>query len=153
MSDILKTPVAVGFGGGVVGQTFVLAGGAVRAFVQRLDAGAGAARLSVNGATSDLSVGETVVVSHAGGACRLGLAGVGAAGVRLVSDCDMAGGDGALGTAYAPGQTAMLGDGLLRVFVSGLSATGRGWRSTGLRQNLSASARVGASQSTGVAVR
>ncbi|MGX0901991.1 hypothetical protein ACSSV8_000548 [Roseovarius sp. MBR-79] len=102
-----------------VGQTFVLAGGAVRAFVQRLDAGAGAARLSVNGATSDLSVGETLVVSHAGGACRLGLAGVGADGVRLVSDCDNAGGGDALGTAYSPGEMAILGDGLLRVFVSG----------------------------------
>ncbi len=102
-----------------VGQTFVLAGGAVRAFVQRLDAGAGAARLSVNGATSDLSVGETVVVSHAGGACRLGLAGVGADGARLVSDCDKAGGGEALGTAYGAGETALLADGQLRVFVSG----------------------------------
>lgn len=103
-----------------VGETFVLAGGAVRAFVQRLDAEAGTALLSVNGSTAQLSPGEAVTVRHEAGACRLALGEVGADGVRVSSDCDMPAGDGALGTAYAPGEMASLGDGQLRVFVSGI---------------------------------
>jgi hypothetical protein len=101
-----------------VGETFVLAGGTVRAFVQRIDADSGAARLSINGESTDLSVGETAVVSHAGGACRVGLAGLGADGLRLVSDCD-GGGTAGCGSAHAAGETAILAEGALRVFVSG----------------------------------
>lgn len=103
-----------------VGETFVLAGGAVRAFVQRADAQAGRAQLSVNRVSSDLAVGETVVVSHAGGACRVGVAAVTEGGVRIGSDCNTPAEGAALGDAYAPGNLAMLADGQLRVFVSGI---------------------------------
>lgn len=100
-----------------VGETFVLAGGAVRAFVQRVDAEGGTALLSVNGGTAQLSPGEAITVRHEAGACRLALGEVGAEGVRISSDCDMPAGDG---TAYGPGEMASLGDGQLRVFVSGI---------------------------------
>jgi len=100
-----------------VGETFVLAGGAVRAFVQRADTEAGTALLSVNGGTAQLSPGEAITVRHEAGACRLALGEVGADGVRISSDCDMPAGEG---TAYGPGEMAMLGDGQLRVFVSGI---------------------------------
>ncbi|MEQ8902631.1 MAG: hypothetical protein RID11_16790 [Roseovarius sp.] len=100
-----------------VGETFVLADGAVRAFVQRVDAEAGTALLSVNGAAAQLSPGEAITVRHDAGACRLALSEVGADGVRISSDCDMPAGDGA---AYGPGEMASLGDGQLRVFVSGI---------------------------------
>ena len=100
-----------------VGETFVLAGGAVRAFVQRADAEAGTALLAVNGGTAQLSPGEAITVRHEAGACRLALSEVGADGVRISSDCDMPAGDGA---AYGPGEMASLGDGQLRVFVSGI---------------------------------
>jgi hypothetical protein len=100
-----------------VGETFVLAGGAVRAFVQRADAETGTALLSVNGGTAQLSPGEVITVRHEAGACRLALGEVGADGVRIGSDCDMPAGEG---TAYGPGEMASLGDGQLRVFVSGI---------------------------------
>ena len=100
-----------------VGETFVLAGGAVRAFVQRVDAEGGTALLSVNGGTAQLSPGEAITVRHEAGACRLALGEVGAEGVRISSDCDMPAGEG---TAYGPGEMASLGDGQLRVFVSGI---------------------------------
>src|SRR6056297_3801025 len=100
-----------------VGETFVLAGGAVRAFVQRADTEAGTALLSVNGAAAQLSPGEAITVRHEAGACRLALGEVGADGVRISSDCDIPAGDG---TAYGPGEMASLGDGQLRVFVSGI---------------------------------
>lgn len=103
-----------------IGETFVLAEGAVRAFVQRIDVQGGTALLSVNRDATQLAVGEAVVVPHGGGACRVGLAAVSGDGVRLGSDCDVPLDDGALGAAYVPGSLAMLGDGQLRVFVSGI---------------------------------
>jgi len=103
-----------------IGETFVLAEGAVRAFVRRIDADGGTALLSINGAATPLAVGEAVPVSHGSGASRLGLHSVSQDGVRIGSDCDVPTGDGALGTAYGPGELAMLGDGQLRVFVSGI---------------------------------
>jgi hypothetical protein len=103
-----------------VGETFVLAGGAVRAFVQRTDTEGGRALLAVNRVSSNLAVGETVVVSHAEGVCRVGVASVTADGVRIGSDCNTPADAAALGDAYAPGHLAMLADGQLRVFVSGI---------------------------------
>jgi hypothetical protein len=102
------------------GETFVLAGGSVRAFVQQANAQDGRARLSVNRVSSDLAVGEIVVVPHADGACRLGVAAVTEDGVSIGSDCDMPADDATLGDAYAPGTLALLADGQLRVFVSGI---------------------------------
>jgi hypothetical protein len=103
-----------------VGETFLLSDGAVRAFVRRFDVEGGTALLSVNRAATPLSVGESVVVPHGGGACRVGLAAVTGDGVRIGSDCDVPAGDEALGAGYAPGNLAMLADGQLRVFVSGI---------------------------------
>lgn len=103
-----------------IGETFVLADGAVRAFVQQADAQQGRARLSVNRVSSDLAVGETVVVPHSDGTCRLGVAAVTGDGVAIGSDCDVPADDGTLGEAYTPGNLAMLADGKLRVFVSGI---------------------------------
>lgn len=103
-----------------IGETFVLADGAVRAFVQQADAQEGRARLSINRVSSDLAVGEGVVVPHSDGACRLGVAAVTGDGVAIGSDCDVPADDGTLGEAYTAGNLAMLADGKLRVFVSGI---------------------------------
>lgn len=103
-----------------VGQTASLAEGAVRAFVQQFDAEAGTAVLSVNRESTRLSVGDSVVARHEGGACRVGLGGVSDAGVEITSDCDMAAGSEALGDGYGVGSVALLSDGALRVFVSGI---------------------------------
>lgn len=103
-----------------VGQTASLADGAVRAFVQQFDAEAGTAVLSVNRESSRLAVGESVVARHADGACRVGVGAVSDAGVEITSDCDAAPGSEALGDAYGMGSVAMLGDGAMRVFVSGI---------------------------------
>lgn len=103
-----------------VGQTASLAEGGVRAFVQQFDAEAGTAVLSVNRESSRLAVGESVVARHAGGACRVGLGGVSAAGVEITSDCDTEAGSEALGDGYGVGSVALLADGALRVFVSGI---------------------------------
>ena len=103
-----------------VGQTASLADGAVRAFVQQFDAEEGTAVLSVNRDSTRLAVGESVVAQHSGGACRVGLGGVSAAGVEITSDCDAAPGSEILGDAYGMGSVAMLGDGAMRVFVSGI---------------------------------
>ena len=103
-----------------VGQTASLAEGAVRAFVQQFDAEAGTAVLSVNRESTRLAVGDSVVARHEGGACRVGLGGVSDAGVEITSDCDMAAGSEALGDGYGVGSVALLSDGALRVFVSGI---------------------------------
>lgn len=103
-----------------VGETASLAGGAVRAFVQQFDAEAGTAVLSVNRESSRLAVGESVVARYADGACRVGLGGVSEAGVQITSDCDAPAGSAALGDAHDVGGMALLGEGALRVFVSGI---------------------------------
>lgn len=103
-----------------VGQTASLAGGNVRAFVQQFDAEAGTAVLSVNRESRRLAVGETVVARHADGACRVGLGAVTEAGVEITSDCDTEAGSEMLGDAYGVGSVALMADGALRVFVSGI---------------------------------
>lgn len=99
------------------GQTALFADGAVRAFVRRVTADG--AVLSINGASSEIGAGESVVVRHDGGTCRVGVAQVTAAGVALSSDCD---GNAAPadGVSAQPGQAVMLADGALRAFVSGV---------------------------------
>jgi hypothetical protein len=108
-----------------IGQTAVFADGAVRAFVSRV--GDGGAVLSINGDASEIAAGDAVLVRHDGGTCRVGVARVSYAGVEICSDCD-----GALasegGATAGPGQTVMLADAALRVFVSGVVGGTRGWR-------------------------
>ncbi|WP_187429625.1 hypothetical protein ROLI_024630 [Roseobacter fucihabitans] len=111
-----------------VGETAIFAQGAVRAFVSGLDRDGGAARLSVNGVSKAVSLGETVAVS--GSDCSIGITSLDSEGVIVGSDCGMA---QAAATAplppapedgYGPGTMAMLADGALRVFVSGLAGDG-----------------------------
>ncbi|MDK3073854.1 hypothetical protein QO034_12090 [Sedimentitalea sp. JM2-8] len=112
-------PVAMPAAGPTLGagQTALFADGAVRAFVRRVTAEG--AVLSINGASSEIGAGESVVVRHDGGTCRVGVAQVSGAGVALSSDCD-GGAAPEDGVSATPGQTVMLADGALRAFVSGV---------------------------------
>lgn len=109
-----------------VGETAVLADGALRVFVSRLDAEAGAARLSINGADTTLAVGEASTVSLESGDCVVSVVSLGADGVSLASDCGGAAAAADVPAApeegFRPGELAKLADGDLRVFVSGLAA-------------------------------
>ncbi|HDR29778.1 hypothetical protein [Rhodovulum sp.] len=68
-----KTAAAAAPGTGV-GETAILADGAVRVFLSRVDAASGTARMAVNGlATTTLAMGESVA---ADGACSVALGGV-----------------------------------------------------------------------------
>lgn len=100
-----------------VGQTGVFADGAVRAFVNRIDEDG--AILTINRETSTVGAGESIVVRHEGGTCRVGVGEITANGAEITSDCD-----GPLvpegGVTAVPGQTVALADGALRVFVSGI---------------------------------
>lgn len=112
-----------------VGETAIFADGAVRAFVSGFDTEANVATLSVNGERVGLGIGDTTPVSLEGGDCAVMVVGLTSAGVEIGSDC------GATGTAatevpaapeegYSPGSVALLADGALRVFVSGLAEDG-----------------------------
>lgn len=108
-----------------VGKTALFADGSVRAFVSRL--GDDTARVSVNGELVSLGVGQAVPVSLEGGDCVVVLQGMAEDGAVLTSNC---GAPGAAGTGETPengfrtGQTAVLADGALRVFVSSLADDG-----------------------------
>ncbi len=102
------------------GQTAIF--GDTRVFVSLADEAAGTARLAVNGALATLAVGE----SHDTGAdCSVTLDGVAEGAVSVSSDC---GGSGTAAAApsddgdpvdgASPGETVVLADGALRVFVS-----------------------------------
>ncbi|WP_417725479.1 hypothetical protein [Salipiger sp.] len=120
-----------------VGQTAVFAEGKVRAFVSRLDPQGGSVRLMVNGKSVALGAGGSAPVSFDDKACSIVVMGL-SDGATLGSDCDAAtptsemaraGGDAdspppAPEDGFRPGQVAMLGDGALRVFVSGLAEDG-----------------------------
>jgi hypothetical protein len=114
-----------------VGQTAIFVDGAVRAFVSSLDRDAGAARLSLNGETVTLGLGETETVSIGGQSCAVGLAVLDNAGATIGSDCGASGAsDVAAAVPPAPedgypvGATALLAEGALRVFVSALAGDG-----------------------------
>lgn len=120
-----------------VGETAVFAEGKVRAFVSRLDPDGGSARLMINGEQAVLGAGGKTRVSFDGKSCSVVVMGLNAGGVSLGADCDEAKAEPAMaasgGTGSQPpapeegfraGQTAMLADGGLRVFVSGLAADG-----------------------------
>lgn len=111
-----------------VGETAIFADGAVRAFVSGFDRDSGAVKLSVNGSAMSVRVGETVVVD--GAECELGIASLNSDGVTVGSNCGMAGASSASEVPPAPekghraGTVAVLADGALRVFVSGLADDG-----------------------------
>lgn len=111
-----------------VGETAIFADGAVRAFVSGFDRDSGAVKLSVNGSAMSVGVGETVVVD--GAECELGIASLNSDGVTVGSNCGMAGASSASEVPPAPenghraGTVAVLADGALRVFVSGLADDG-----------------------------
>ncbi len=108
--------------GSGIGETILLADGAIRAFVSRIDEAAQRVRLQINGETTDLGAGDEIDVSAGGTDCRLGVSGIGGGQVAL---------DGTCGDALAapegatPGATLALADGTVRVFVSGIDAAGQ----------------------------
>lgn len=112
-----------------VGETAIFADGAVRAFVSAFDPAANAATLNINGESVALGVGAAAPVSLDSGDCVVSVVGVSAAGVEIGSDC----GAGGMTAAevppapedgYTPGSVALLADGAVRVFVSGLAQDG-----------------------------
>ena len=108
-----------------VGETAVLADGALRVFVSRLDTEAGTARLSINGTDTTLAVGDAATVALESGDCAVSVVSIGADGVALASDCGeaaVADVPAAPEAGFRPGEVAILADGALRVFVSGLAA-------------------------------
>ncbi|MDW3222425.1 MAG: hypothetical protein R8G34_05970 [Paracoccaceae bacterium] len=111
-----------------VGETAVFAEGAVRAFVSGLDRENGSARLSVNGASMSVGVGETATV--AGADCKIGVASLSGDGVTVGSDCGMSDASSASAlppapeSGHRPGTVAVMADGALKVFVSGLAGDG-----------------------------
>lgn len=111
-----------------VGQTAIFADGAVRAFVSAMDLDTSTAKLSVNGAGMSVGIGETAAVE--GADCVVGIASLDAEGVTVASDCGMsvtaeaADVPPAPDKGFKPGGLAILADGALRVFVSGLADDG-----------------------------
>lgn len=111
-----------------IGQTANFMGGAVRAFVSSLDRDAGAARLSVNGETVTLGLGDTETVSMGAQSCAVWPVVTDDKGATIGSDCGAAGASGVASSVppapedgYPVGATALLAEGALRVFVSGLA--------------------------------
>ncbi|MCA8879663.1 MAG: hypothetical protein KDA73_06810 [Rhodobacteraceae bacterium] len=96
------------------GMTESFADGAVRVTLSRVDDTAGVARLSVNGQTVKLGAGDTMMA----GDCKVKVDSVdrGHAAVSALCGSDLPAPSG-----LAPGETAMLGDGAAKVFVSAVS--------------------------------
>lgn len=117
-----------------IGQTAVLADGALRVFLSRVDAEGQSARVAVNGqATETLVLGNGLTA----GDCRVILTGIEGreAIVDAVCGADAAAApaaetDGAAGAAGAIGigETAVFGEGALRVFLSSILPDGTGAR-------------------------
>lgn len=99
-----------------VGGTALLADGTIRVFVARLDETAGQARIAVNGLeTATLATGRSLGVFGGDTYCRVTLAGFDGRTAGFSSACgdDLPAPDG-----VRPGETGLLDDGALRVFVS-----------------------------------
>ncbi len=108
--------------GSGIGETIVLADGAIRAFVSRIDEAAQRVRLQINGETTELGAGDEIDVSAGGTDCRLGVSGIGGGQVALDGTC----GDALPAPEGAtPGATVALADGAVRVFVSGIDDAGQ----------------------------
>jgi hypothetical protein len=104
-----------------VGETALLSDGAVRVFVSRVDDAAGSARLGINGAQATLKPGESHTFPSDGQDCRVTLAAIDRGHVVLAGGCgdDLPQPEGA-----SAGTTVALGDGAVRVFVSGVTDEG-----------------------------
>ncbi|MGC9419753.1 MAG: hypothetical protein ACP5EN_12355, partial [Rhodovulum sp.] len=128
---------AAGTAGGTgVGETAILADGAIRAFVSRVDEAGQTARLSINGALSEVAAGDTVAVAADGQDCSVTADAIGGGTVSLSATCSAAGTEpapqdagsqsaaaaSAEGTMVAVGETALFGGGEVRVFVSRVAA-------------------------------
>ena len=121
-----ETEVDEGFVGIGAGETAVFGDGALRAFVSRVDPQKGAARLSVNGSSAVLAVGEAIgVTTDDGTYCRLMLSGLQGNQVALNAGCgdELPEPEGVL-----PGNVMLLAEGSVRVFVSGISEDGNAAR-------------------------
>lgn len=100
------------------GKTAILADGAIRVFVSRVDDAASAARLSINGALAQLSQGHSVALRPDGEYCRVMLDGVDRGHALVSAAC---GDDLPAPEGVTPGAAAVLGDGAARVFLSSVS--------------------------------
>ncbi|ETX28549.1 hypothetical protein [Roseivivax isoporae] len=103
------------------GMTAIFADGAVRVFVSRIDTETGTARLIMNGAPAVLPANAKRIVAGDGEPCLVRLDGVNESGAQISAMC---GADIPEPEGVGMGETAMLGDGAARVFVSGVSADG-----------------------------
>ncbi|MBP7242347.1 hypothetical protein [Amaricoccus sp.] len=102
------------------GETGVLADGAVRVFVSRIDDADHSATVRVNGKDLVLAMGQPQTLVSDAGECRLTLDAVGGGKAAVSAAC----GDALPAPEGArPGETVALGDGL-RVFVSHVSDSG-----------------------------
>ncbi|WP_108257789.1 hypothetical protein [Mangrovicoccus ximenensis] len=108
-------PVPRGAGAMTPGMTAMLADGALRVFVSRVSQEEQAARLSVQGQLASLAVGETMLTMAGNDYCMVTLDGIAAGGAMLSGACgdDLPEAEGA-----SPGNTVVLGEGGIRVFVS-----------------------------------
>jgi hypothetical protein len=117
-----------------IGQTAVLADGALRVFLSRVDAEGQSARVAVNGqATETLVLGNGLTA----GDCRVTLTGIEGREAIVDAVCgaeaaaapaaETAGAAGA-GSGIGIGETAVFADGALRVFLSAILPDGSGAR-------------------------
>ncbi|MCR9085940.1 MAG: hypothetical protein NXH97_04250 [Rhodobacteraceae bacterium] len=101
------------------GKTAILADGAIRVFVSRVDDAARSARLSINGALAHLTEGHSVALRPDGDYCRVMLDGVDRGHARVSAAC---GDDLPAPEGITPGSATVLGDGAAHVFLSAVSA-------------------------------
>jgi len=121
------------------GETAILADGAVRAFVSRVDDAAQSVRALINGSMQTVGADAPVKVSVDGKDCQVKLDGIDRGTVKLSAECGAAaeaGSDAAAAPAesaapsettdegVAPGNVASFADGSVRVFVSWIADDG-----------------------------
>jgi hypothetical protein len=113
-ADLGQPPAGQG-----AGETALLADGALRVFVSRVDEGS--ARLVVNGSAVDLATGESRTLELGGEDCQVTLAAIDRGHVVVAGGCgdELPQPEGA-----GPGSTVTLGDGAVRVFVSSVDESG-----------------------------
>ncbi|MCO8144989.1 hypothetical protein NHN26_07100 [Rhodovulum tesquicola] len=123
-----ETAAAAAPGTGV-GETAILADGAIRAFVSRVDAAGQMARLSMNGMMSDIAAGRSVTLAVDGQTCDVTADAIADGKVSLSAECAATATESAAapagigdGTGIAVGETAIFGDGAVRVFLSRVDA-------------------------------
>lgn len=109
-----------------VGETAIVADGAVRVFVSRLDPDTGTARLNINGDTTTLATGGSTTVGTESGDCSVTVVSVDTDGAGLAVSCGATAADipPAPTEGFRAGEVARFDDGALSVFVSGLAEDG-----------------------------